>query len=190
MGRRSVCSGLIAAGLLGGGAIAAESSDPHARAWTSLQGMHADYVDAFVQSDGFGIRRVTPMMMLVQGGSVTLDSQRLRVEDVQLIGIAKHDPPVVYPGGFLKFQHGDKDQAFLSQAAQRPVDVQEQRILASLQKGEEVVSKAHAGGVAAFGAIRATEACLQCHQSKQVGDLLGAFVYRLAPAQQQQATAL
>lgn len=95
MGRCSASIGLLVATLIGTGAIAAESTDPHARHWTSLQAMHADYVRAFVQSDGFGMRRVTPMMLLVQGGSVTLDGQRLRVEDVQLIGTAKHDPPVV-----------------------------------------------------------------------------------------------
>lgn len=183
MGRRNAWIGLFAACLLGSGANAAEPLDSRAPAWTSLDGMHADYVKAFVQSEGFGIARITPMMRLVQGGSLILDSQRLRVEDVQLIGIAKHDPPVVYPGGFLKFQHGDEDQTFLSRDAQRPVDEQELRILASLQKGEEVVSQARAGGIAAVGAIRATDACLQCHRSKQAGDLLGAFVYRLVPAQ-------
>jgi len=187
MGRRSTWIGVFAAGLIGSGAIAAESADPHARTWTSLQDMHAEYVKAFVQSDGFGIRRVTPMMMLVQGGTVTLDGRRLRVEDVQLIGIAKHDPPVVYPGGFLEFQHGDKDRAFLPLPATRPVDEQERRILTSLQQGEEVVSRARINGIAAVGAIRATESCLQCHRNKQVGDLLGAFVYSLAPAQQEQA---
>lgn len=184
MDRRNVWVGLFAACLLGGGANAAESFDSRAPAWTSLQGMHVDYVKAFVQSEGFGFARVTPMMRLVQGGSLMLDSQRLRVEDVQLIGIAKHDPPVVYAGGLLKFQHGDEDQAFLSGDAERPVNEQELRILASLQEGEEVVGQARAGGIAAVGAIRATDACLQCHQSKQVGDLLGAFVYRLVPAQQ------
>lgn len=184
MGRRSAWIGLLAAGLVGSGAIAAESGGPHARSWTSLQGMHADYVKAFVESDGFGIRRLTPMMLLVQGGSVTLDGRRMRVEDVQLIGIAKHDPPVVYPGGFLKFQHGDKDQTFLSPSATRPVDEQERRILASLQQGEEVVSQPRGNGIAAVGAIRATESCLQCHRNKRVGDALGAFVYSLAPVQQ------
>lgn len=185
MGRRSAWIGLFAVGLAVSGAIAAESADRHAYSWTSLQGMHGDYVKAFVQSDGFGIRRVTPMMMLMQGGSVTLDGQRLRVEDVQMIGIARHDPPVVYPGGFLKFQHGDAEQAFLAWVATRAVDERERTILARLQKGEEVVGQSQAGGIATVGAIRATEACLQCHRSKQVGDLLGAFVYRLAPVQRQ-----
>ena len=185
MGRRSVWIGLFAATLIGSGAIAAESADPHARRWTSLEDMHADYVKAFVQSDGFGIRRVTPMMMFMQGGSITLQGQRLRVEDVQLIGIARHDPPVVYPGGFLKFQHGDKAQEFLTEGATRVVDEGEQGILARLQEGEEVVSEEQADGIATVGAIRASEACLQCHRNKQVGDLLGAFVYRLAPAQHQ-----
>lgn len=185
MGRCSAWIGLVAACLAGSGAIAAESSDPHTRSWTSLQDMHADYVKAFVQSDGFGIRRITPMMLLLQGGSITLEGQRLRVEDVQLIGIARHDPPVVYPGGFLKFQHGDAEQEFLTRVATRVVDEREQGILAKLRAGEEVVSQVQAGGIATVGAIRASEACLQCHRNKQVGDLLGAFVYRLAPAQHQ-----
>lgn len=68
---------------------------------------------------------------------MSLDGQRLRVEDVQLIGIGKHDPPVVYHGGFLKFQHGDAEQEFLARNATRVVDEQEQRIPARLQRGEK-----------------------------------------------------
>ena len=65
------------------------------------------------------------------------------------------------------------------------VDEQEQRIPARLQRGEEVISQAQAGGMSAVGAIRATETCLQCHRSKHAGDVLGAFIYRVLPVQTQ-----
>ena len=67
------------------------------------------------------------------------------------------------------------------------VDEQEQRILARLQRGEEVVSQAQAGGMSAVGAIGATEACLQCHRSKHADDVLGVLVYRVVPVQQKPA---
>ena len=189
MYRRSLWMGGWAACLLGCAATGAESSrpsspDPRAPVWTSLQDMHASYVEAFVQSDGFGIRRVTPMMMLMQGGTLALGQQRLRVEDVRMIGMARHDPPLVYASGVFKFQHADGGQVFLPMPGSRPVNDEERLILGRLQGGEELVSVPGIGRPLSVGAIRARENCLACHRSKKAGDVLGAFVYALVPAQE------
>jgi hypothetical protein len=181
MGRNTVWIGLLAALMLGTASITAKSSDASPPAWTSLERAHADYVRAFVESDGFGKARITPMMILMHSGRLVLDGKSLYVGDVQLIGIAKHDPPVVYAGGFMAFQHADTDEKFLPAAATRHVDSRERLILRSLESGREVVVHADGSGLKAFGAVRADTACLECHRSKQVGDLLGAFVYRLEP---------
>jgi len=184
MHRRSALIGWFTACAMGGAAVAAEPVVPESLEWTSLWAMHADYLNAFVHSDGFGARRVTPMMRLMQSGSLRLGVGRLRVEDVQMIGIAKHDPPVVHQGGMLKFQHGDEGPDFLPEAAQRPLNAQERDVVRRLQAGEQMVSLSAASGAAA-GPVRATADCLQCHQSKKEGDLLGAFVYSLRPVMQQ-----
>ncbi|MDR6839913.1 hypothetical protein [Pseudoxanthomonas sacheonensis] len=184
MGRNTVWIGLLGALMLGALSVTAKSSDASPPVWTSLEGMHADYVRAFVESDGFGKARITPMMRLMHSGRLTLDDKPLHVGDVQLIGIAKHDPPVVYASGFMAFQHADTDESFLPMRASRSVDGQERLILRTLEKEQEVVARTDASGLKAYGAIRATTACLECHRSKREGDLLGAFVYRLEPARE------
>lgn len=185
MNRRSALIGWFAACAVGGAAFAAEPVLPESPKWTSLTAMHADYLDAFVHSDGFGMRRVSPMMLLMQSGELRLDSQRLRVEDVQLIGIAKHDPPVVHRGGMLKFQHGQQGPELLPEVARRPLNAREVDAVRRLQAGVRIVSIPAPGAASAIGPIRATADCLQCHQSKKEGDLLGAFVYTLRPVMQQ-----
>ena len=183
MGRNTVWIGLFAALMLGVVSITAKSSDASSPVWTSLERMHADYVRAFVESEGFGRARITPMMMLMHSGRLALDDEPLHVGDVQLIGVAKHDPPVVYASGFMAFQHADTDERFLPMTASRSVDGQERLILRTLEKEQEVVTRNDASGLKAYGAIRATTACLECHRSKREGDLLGAFVYSLESAQ-------
>lgn len=183
MGRNTVWVGLLVALVLGLGSVTAKSSDASPPAWTSVERMHADYVQAFVESEGFGRARVTPMMMLMHRGILVLDGKPLHVGEVQLVGIAKHDPPVVYANAFMAFQHGDADQRFLPMTASRHIDGQERLILRGMEQGQEVVTQAGGSETKVLGAIRTTTACLECHRSKREGDLLGAFVYRLEPAQ-------
>jgi len=184
MDRRIAWIGLFAVCVPVAMTLAAKSPVPTASSWTSVEGMHADYVQAFVESEGFGKARITPMMRLMHGGILVLDGKAMRIGDVQLIGIAKHDPPVVYASGFMAFQHGDTDQRFLPMTATRRIDAQERVILGSLEKEQVAVTLADTSGPRAFGAIRAGSTCLECHRSKREGDLLGAFVYRLEPTQQ------
>ena len=184
MGRITVWIAVFAILMLGAGSITARSSDAPPPAWTSLDRMHTDYVQAFVESKGFGKARITPMMMLMHHGRLTLDDQPFHVGEVQLVGIARHDPPVVYASGFMAFQHAETDERFLPLSATRPIDSQERLVLQTLENGQEVVTRSEVTGLKAYGAIRASTACLQCHRSKREGDLLGAFIYRLQPAQE------
>ena len=183
MHRRSAGIGLLVFCLAGAVTLAAKPPAPTPPEWTSVERMHAGYVQAFVESEGFGMARVTPMMALMHKGVLTLDGQALRVGEVQLIGIAKHDPPVVYASAFMAFQHGEAGQDFLPVHMPRHVDEREESILRDLHKGTEVMMQTDAPELRAFGAIRASAECLACHRNKREGDLLGAFVYRLEPAE-------
>ena len=133
--RRIVWIGLFAVCVPGAITLAAKASVTTPPAWTSAERMHADYVQAFVESEGFGKARITPMMMLMHRGVLVLDGKPMRVGEVQLIGIAKHDPPVVYANAFMAFQHGDANQRFLPMGAPRDIDGREELILRSLERG-------------------------------------------------------
>ena len=148
-----------------------------------LQRIHADYVDAFVVSEGFGKSRLTPMMRLLWR-PYPIDHGELRVRDVQLVGIAKHDPPVVYTSVFQGFEHGENGPE-LAELHTRGVNAEEARALLVLARGEKIVFSTEPGGLRLFGPIHARSECLDCHRNKQAGDLLGAFSYRLEPARLQ-----
>ncbi|MGH8026737.1 MAG: hypothetical protein ACREO0_08415 [Pseudoxanthomonas sp.] len=145
-----------------------------------LQRMHADYVEAFVVSEGFGKSRLTPMMRLRWNRDPIGDS-KLRVRDVQLIGIARHDSPVVYISAFQGFEHGEHGPELVDRRP-RAINAEETRALLALSEGEKIVSTPEAGGLRVIGPIRARSECLDCHRDKQVGELLGALSYQLEPA--------
>ena len=149
-----------------------------------LQRIHSDHVDAFVVSEGFGKSRLTPMMRL-RWNPYPIDDGELRVRDVQLLGIAKHAPPVVYTSIFQGFEHGENGPE-LAGFHTREINADETRALLALARGEKVVSSPEPGGVRLFGPIRARSECLGCHRNKQAGDLLGVFSYRLEPTRLQQ----
>jgi hypothetical protein len=163
----------------------APSSAMSAEMRSTLQRMHADYVEAFVVSEGFGESRLTPMMRLRWNYDPVGDSQ-LRIGDVQLIGIARHDPPVVYSSGLQGFGHGENGPELVDRYA-RETNPGERQALLALARGEQIVSSSESGGLRVIGPIRARSQCLGCHRDKQVGDLLGALSYRLEPAWPQNA---
>jgi hypothetical protein len=147
----------------------------------ALRRMHEDFVDAFVNSQGFGKTRVTPMMVRMRhyqfegiGGSGRC------VHDVELIGIAWHDPPVVYPANFMGFQHEGGDAGLrLPVMPARSLQAWERDAVAALGTGQEIVRHALPGGERAMGAIRARRDCLTCHTRSREGDVLGALSYGL-----------
>ena len=157
----------------------APSSAMSAGMRSTLQRMHADYVEAFEVSEGFGESRLTPMMRL-RWNYDPLGASKLRIGDVQLIGIARHDPPVVYSSIFQGFEHGENGPELGGRHA-RQTDAGEARALLALAAGEQIVSTPESGGLRVIGPIRARSQCLGCHRDKQAGDLLGALSYRLEP---------
>lgn len=151
----------------------------------ALLRMHDDFVSAFVESDGFGYARVTPMMRLLHRYRISGETP-LHVADVALVGIAKHDPPVVFASPFQGFLHAPdlpsgSEITVRPRPQGRPLTQAERDALRALEDGAPLLVHAEGDGLRATGPIRARSECLACHKSKREGDLLGAFVYTLRP---------
>lgn len=142
--------------------------------------MHDDFVLAFVQSEGFGRMRITPMMQVMQRYR-TRGETPLWVADLQLIGIARHDPPVVFSSAFQGFQHTDEGMAVPSTGDGRPLTEVERADVRALENGQRLVVQPQGEALRVTGPVRAASECLGCHKDKRAGDLLGAFVYTLRP---------
>ena len=142
--------------------------------------MHDDFVLAFVQSEGFGRMRVTPMMR-VMSSYRTRGETPLWVQDLQLIGIARHDPPVVFSSAFQGFQHSEEGMALAPRREGRPLSDLERADVRMLAEGERLVVQPQGDALRVVGPISAGDECLGCHKGKRAGDLLGAFVYTLRP---------
>ena len=151
----------------------------------ALLKMHDDFVSAFVESEGFGRARVTPMMRLMRRYRTSGETP-LYVADAALIGIAKHDPPVVFASPFEGFLHAPDMPSGSAIAVRprqegRPLTQAERDAVRALEAGASLLVRADGDGLHATGPIRARGECLACHQGKREGDLLGAFVYTLRP---------
>jgi hypothetical protein len=171
-------------------ALAAMVSVVAAAGWASAVGrdgpprellrMHDDFVLAFVQSEGFGRMRITPMMRVMQRYRTSGDPS-LWVTDVQLIGIARHDPPQVFSSAFQGFQHVEDRAAEFPVHKGRPMTAQEAEDVRALEGGQRLLVRTEETGLRVSGPIRAGDECLGCHKDKRAGDMLGAFVYTLRP---------
>lgn len=142
--------------------------------------MHDDFVLAFVQSEGFGRMRVTPMMR-VMSNYRTRGETPLWVQDLQLIGIARHDPPVVFSSAFQGFQHSEEGMALAARPEGRPLTGTERADVRALEEGQRLVVRSQGDALRVAGPISAGDECLGCHKDKRAGDMLGAFVYTLRP---------
>ena len=159
---------------------------PIARSQTSeddaaLHRMHDAFVEAFIDSQGFGKRRVTPMMVRMRYYQFEGVGEKGRcVFDVELVGVARHDPPVVHRAGFMGFQHRDDDAAMPAlPTSPRTLQAWERQALARLIGGADIVVDAGPGGERAMGPIRARPDCLSCHRDHREGEVLGALSYGL-----------
>ena len=159
---------------------------PIARSQTSeddaaLHRMHDAFVEAFIDSQGFGKRRVTPMMVRMRHYQFEgVGEQGRCVFDVELVGVARHDPPVVHSAGFMGFQHRDGDAAMPAlHTSRRPLREWERQALARLIGGADIVVDAGPGGERAMGPIRARPDCLACNRDHREGEVLGALSYGL-----------
>ncbi len=102
------------------------------------------------------------------------ETESLRVDHVLLIGILKHDQPVVYMTEKLP----SMDKIHLEKA--RPLDLFEEAGLSSLRAGDDLHIASKETTFRMVGALRATKTCQKCHDA-EIGDLLGAFSYTLRP---------
>lgn len=177
IGRRWAPIAMVAAVTVAGWASAVGRDAP---GQDELLRMHDDFVLAFVKSEGFGRMRVTPMMRVMQDYR-TRGETPLWVQDLQLIGIARHDPPVVFSSAFQGFQHTEEGMALPPRREGRPLNDVERADVRALEDGQRLVTHPQADALRVTGPIRAGDECLGCHKDKRAGDLLGAFVYTLRP---------
>ncbi len=96
-----------------------------------------------------------------------------RIERLELVGILKHDEPVVYvTPNFPRMQEvGDHPT--------RPLDAFEKESLTALTEGKDLIVQEDAARLRMFGSIRAVKQCINCH-SVERGELLGAFSYQMS----------
>ena len=114
------------------------------------------------------------------------------LKEMLLIGIVKHETPVVYLGGAGESHNVVKtrdtrppvpppsEPRARGKAPSRPTDAFESAALAELRKGTELSASTTPAETRLVGAIRARADCIACHDGG-VGALLGAFTYRLEP---------
>ena len=69
--------------------------------------------------------------------------------------------------------------SMLDETQTRDLDSFEQSSLAKLYAGDDIVTSDSESKIRMLGSLRATKDCIACHDAKR-GDLLGAFLYRLA----------
>ena len=172
--------GLVAMMSLAAAAAWASAVDRDAPTQDELLRMHDEFVLAFVDSEGFGRARVTPMMRVMQGYRTRGDTP-LWVQDLQLIGIARHDPPVVFSSAFQGFQHSEEGMALAPRREGTPLTETERADVRALENGQKLVVQPQGDALRVTGPISAASECLGCHKDKRAGDLLGAFVYTLRP---------
>lgn len=142
--------------------------------------MHDAYVLAFIDSEGFGQRRLPAMSGLLHK---PVEGTPWFVFELELIGVAKHDPPRVFGGGFsMDVFHRPNKETPLRRGPGRPISSEERQALRDLEAGQRLVAHRRGpAGLDVIGAIRAGDECLGCHKNKRAGDMLGAFIYRLEP---------
>ena len=93
---------------------------------------------------------------------------------IQLVSINRYEQPVAYIDDGLPSMQAIKERSLQT----RPLDEFELSAVAKLRDGEELVITRQLNGMKMVGAIRATQQCVDCHDSS-AGELLGAFTYHL-----------
>ena len=156
--------------------------------WKSDGDMHQLFVDRFRAAVGLGRARMFSSSLQVSPGmQLTLRvpndedtatapiDLRYALTTLELIGIARHEPPVA----FVIDTHTERSRAGQTRALTRF----EQRALAVLRSGDNTTAQTTKDGRLVAGAIRATNECLGCHATFKEGELLGAFSYQLTRVQ-------
>jgi hypothetical protein len=141
--------------------------------------MHDDAVLEFIDSEGFGQRRLPAMSKVLHR---QVDGTDLVLYRLELIGIAKHNPSKVFSAEMSIFHRPNKTQPPEPRVDGRAMTLWERQAVRDLDNGQRLVVEKRADrGLRVVGAIRAGGECLGCHKDKHAGDMLGAFVYTLGP---------
>lgn len=138
--------------------------------------MHDDFVLTFIDSVGFGQRRLPAMSGVLHK---PVDGSHWYVAHLELIGIAKHNPPRVFSNEMSIFHQRSKLASPLPRTTGRAMTAWEKQALRDLDAGQRLTVEKQGKGLRVVGAIRAGDECLGCHKNKRAGDMLGAFVYSL-----------
>ena len=158
---------------------------PNTFNWDAEEQMNDYFVQQFIDSANFGNRRMIPRTMMID------DAMRLirhdpkdvdaagqpacyQLDNLELIGIARHATPVA----FIVNRH-ERNGTNFSSVTTRPLTEFETKSLDQLRAGSEAVVQTDAKGCLVVGPVRARELCLECHAGAKVGDVLGAFSYKL-----------
>lgn len=165
--------------------------------WSSFQEMHDVYTQAFVDSDGFGMRRIATFSE-PQHRLLFVSSEPHAVIGMQMIGLM-NGASVAYKSNWINVTRES-----LKHLEQRALTEFENSALTSLEGGKPYVwapgtadgkEQPGSGSQSVFGektdllkpdsgrllaGLRATSACVQCHDVDE-GTLLGAFIYELRP---------
>jgi hypothetical protein len=152
----------------------------------ALEKYHAAHVVAFAESPGFGASRTMQPPMWEPGLlSVVLPATEtphgsFRREQFNLVSLLDHDPAVVYTAS--PTSHDSVRRGTAAMPTRKP-DAFELEALVKLKAGQAlVVGPADDGGFRMLGALWAQKNCVECHEDRREGDLLGAFSYRLVAA--------
>jgi hypothetical protein len=161
---------------------------------TAMVAAHELQVNTFLGSGGQGLVRMFLEIPGVHGilnkgplAHWSTDTETIRIQTLELIGIAASPQPRVYlmDDGFITGHLPMRELAVPTETLKRekrkvgvrPTDWFETAALAQLNSGNLFVSYQEADYIRGVGGIRASASCLACHEQAKAGDLLGAFTY-------------
>lgn len=156
----------------GGPALA---RDPTPRDAPAFNRLHEAGVLDFVNPGGFGYvkdRRNVAGFLSHGFSKVPNTEPEWKVARLELVGLLRHENPVVY----LSEKLPQMDQ--LKDAPTRPLDAFEEKGLAALRGGEDLYLGEGDDAGRFLGAVRSAKQCAECHGGER-GALLGAFSYRM-----------
>jgi len=156
-------------------------------AWSSAVGreglprellrMHDSGVLSFIDSEGFGEMRLPPTNEMLHRKPV---GTKLFVLNIELVGIARHNPPKVF--STTSIFHVPNKKHPLRRGTGRSMTAWERQAVRDLDAGQRLVIRKEGEDMRVMGPIHAGDECLGCHKDKRAGDMLGALVYELVPA--------
>jgi hypothetical protein len=144
----------------------------------ALDRLHEKGIVDFVNPRGFGFVKDRQHVAGFQSHSFSRipdAGQSWKVVSLELVGLLRHEKPVVYLS--TKLPRMDE----LSDKSVRQLDAFEMTALTELQRGADMHIGEDKDSGRFLGAIRSTKQCIECHGGER-GALLGAFTYRLRPS--------